>query len=81
MCGLDSPSNRQPYGDNKPIVIGIVLAVVIVLIGSVINFIYWKRKTEKIQNTCTTQQYAELGKVNKSSNYDELHNYSVFSVK
>lgn len=27
----------------------------------------------------TTQQYAELGKVNKSSNYDELHNYSFFS--
>lgn len=79
MCGLDSPSNRQPYGDNKPIVIGIVLAVVIVLIGSVINFIYWRRKTEKPENT--TQQYAELGKVNKSSNYDELHNYSVFSVK
>uniref|UniRef100_A0A8W8NUC7 Multiple epidermal growth factor-like domains 10 n=1 Tax=Magallana gigas TaxID=29159 RepID=A0A8W8NUC7_MAGGI len=79
MCGLDGPSNRQPYGDNKPIVIGIVLAVVIVLIGSVINFIYWRRKTEKPENT--TQQYAELGKVNKSSNYDELHNYSVFSVK
>lgn len=37
-------SNRQPYGDNKPIVIGIVLAVVIVLIGSAINFIYWRRK-------------------------------------
>lgn len=42
---LDTPSNGQPYGDNKPIIIGIVLAVVIVLIGSVINFIYWRRKT------------------------------------
>lgn len=42
---LDSFSSRQPYGDNKPIVIGIVLAVVIVLIGSAINFIYWRRKT------------------------------------
>lgn len=79
ICGLDSFSNRQPYGDNKPIVIGIVLAVVIVLIGSVINFIYWRRKTEKLENT--SQQYTELGKVNKSSNYDELHNYSVFSVE
>lgn len=42
---LDSFSSRQPYGDNKPIVIGIVLAVGIVLIGSAINFIYWRRKT------------------------------------
>lgn len=42
---LDSFSNRQPYGDNKPIVIGIVLAVVIVLIGNIFNFICWRRKT------------------------------------
>lgn len=47
---LDSFSNRQLYGDNKPIVIGIVLAVVIVLIGSVINFIYWRRKTGTSSN-------------------------------
>lgn len=47
---LDSLSNRQPYGDNKPIVIGIVLAVVIVLIGSVINFIYWRRKAGTSSN-------------------------------
>lgn len=47
---FDSFSNRQPYGYNKPIVIGIVLAVEIVLIGSVINFIYWRRKTGTSSN-------------------------------
>lgn len=82
MCGLDMFSNRQPYGDNKPIVIGIVLAAVIVLIGSAINFIYLRRKigtSKKPENT--TQQYTELGEVNRSSNYDELNNYCVFSVE
>lgn len=48
---LDIFSNRQPYRDNKPIVIGIVLAVVIVLIGSVINFIYWRKKTGTPNNS------------------------------
>lgn len=90
MCGLDRFSNRQLYGDNKPIVIAVVLAVVIVLIGSVINFIYWRRKTVinihasnldpkadyEDKSGDTSQQYTELGEVNKSSNYDELYNYS-----
>lgn len=34
---------------------------------------------EKPENT--TQQYIELGEVNRSSNYDELNNHCVFSVE
>lgn len=45
MFSLDKFSDRQPCGDHTPIVIGVVLSVVIVLLGSVINFIYWRRKT------------------------------------
>lgn len=92
MCDLDRFSNRQSCGDNTPIVIGVVLSVVIVLFGSVINFIYWRRKRainvharqnnsdpkadNKDESENTSQQYTELGEVNKSSNYDDLYNYS-----
>lgn len=89
MCGLDGFSNQQPCEDNTSIVIGVVLAVVVVLIGSLLNFIYWRRNTvinehtrhnvSKAENEDrfgnTSQHYTELGEVNKSSNYDELHNF------
>lgn len=38
-------SDWQLCGDNTPIVIGVVLSIAIVLFGSVINFIFWRRKT------------------------------------
>lgn len=45
MFDLDGSSNQQLCEDNTFIVIGVVLAVVVVLIGSVFNFIYWRRNT------------------------------------
>lgn len=45
MFDLDGSSNQQLCEDNTSIVIGVVLAVVVVLIGSVFNFIYWRRNT------------------------------------
>lgn len=91
MCGSDGLSNQHSCGDSTPIAIGVALSVVIVLVGSVINFIYWRRKTAINEHTRrnnyeatadnedksgnVSQQYTELGEVTKASNYDELHNY------
>lgn len=91
MCGLDVSSDWQLCSDNTPIVIGVALSIVIVLFGSVINFIFWRRKTvinaqtrynqynpktdHKDKSSNTSQRYTELGEVIKSNNYDELHNY------
>lgn len=91
MCGSDGLSNQHSCGDSTPIAIGFALSVVIVLVGSVINFIYWRRKTAINEHTRrnnyeptadnednsgnVSQQYTELGEVTTASNYDELHNY------
>lgn len=90
-CDHDGSSNQQLCEDNTFIVIGVVLAVVVVLIGSVFNFIYWRRNTvinaqtrhnhndpnaeneDRFGNT--SQHYTELGEINRSSNYDEPHNF------
>lgn len=47
---LDGLSNQHSCGDSTPIAIGFALSVVIVLVGSVINFIYWRRKTGTSKN-------------------------------
>lgn len=38
--------NCQSYGDNTPIVVCVVVSVVIILGGSIIHVILWKRKTD-----------------------------------
>uniref|UniRef100_A0A8W8NYS6 Uncharacterized protein n=1 Tax=Magallana gigas TaxID=29159 RepID=A0A8W8NYS6_MAGGI len=76
MCGLDK-LNPQSYGDKKLIVIGVVVSCVIFLAGSIIHLMLRRRKTDGPSET--SQQYTELGIINKSSNYDEINRCSIHS--
>lgn len=78
ICGLDR-LNCQSYGDNTPIVVGVVVSVVIIFGGSIIHVILWRRKTGTTLQVPsggpieTSQQYTELAIINNPSNYDEIH--------
>uniref|UniRef100_A0A8W8P043 Uncharacterized protein n=1 Tax=Magallana gigas TaxID=29159 RepID=A0A8W8P043_MAGGI len=78
ICGLDR-LNCQSYGDTIPIVVGVAVSVVIILGGSIIHVILWRRKTGTTLQVPsggpieTSQQYTELAIINNPSNYDEIH--------
>lgn len=39
--------DQEPCSNHTPIIISVVLSIVIVLSGSIINFIFWRKKAGK----------------------------------
>lgn len=83
--GLSPDIYTEPHtcSDKSPIVIGVVVAVVIVLLGSVANYIIWKtnnvqamqKRTKDVKSDAkveTTKYYSEIEKVNTPNNNEDL---------
>lgn len=80
--------DQQPCSSHTPIIISVVLSIVIVLSGSIINFIFWRKKAghnvqtrpeiQKSKNTDkdAPQLYTELEEVRKPNTYDEIVSYA-----
>nr|XP_034322514.1 multiple epidermal growth factor-like domains protein 10 [Crassostrea gigas] len=80
--------DQQPCSNHTPIIISVVLSIVIVLSGSIINFIFWRKKAghniqkrreiqiSKNADKDAPQLYTELEEVSKPNTYDEIVSYA-----